>query len=251
MNGSLLQRVLDEELGIYGFERNKRGASIYKRTVDGKLQTIGLRKSRSSSKEYVIYFEALAENTFYELSPVCPLKNSYWWSEELCQGQENKLRSLIRNIVVYYFNIQENNLTVHLDGLKHLLKNSRIPFQDSGDRLWRMRGDLIDIVDFELLVDCVFAYIYVTSWHKNLLDMEEIVHPENVSRVASQTVALNQIDETPNKTIYSSQSFEKSGINASESIKRTILNFFDSIHTVEDVKQYIRPEYKSLYEKAL
>ncbi|MCE2573747.1 hypothetical protein [Motilimonas eburnea] len=244
MKNLLLVQILDEELLATGFERSKCGIPIYKRTVNGNEQILGLRKGSSSSKEYSVYFEVPEEEHFYELSPLCPLKNSYWWPEELAASQERELRGLIKNVALVYFKSKGRTVLDGISEVKRLLENEKTPFKEAEECLWRVKGDLIEIVDFELLANDVFCYIYVTSWHKDLLDVGEEIHPENISRVASQTVAQCQIDSEPNTTIYSYESFEMGTSGVAKRVNDTIIGYFDSINTIDDVKRNIRKEYR-------
>ncbi len=244
-----LKDLLDDTLLPFGFERNKRGIPVYKRDCNGQTQEIGLRKGITGEKEFSVYFEVPEEDTFYELSHLCPLKNSYWWPENLSEELANSLHKQLKDIALAYFNSNpENSITdAHdIEALQELLLPEN-NFMKCEGGYWRIRGDVIDIVDVELLVNNLFAYVYLTVWHRDLVDGKEEFKPQNITRITSCSTGNNRIDDNPNSTYFT---VSRGLVNISNQICPTITNYFGSIKTVDHVKEKVRPEFKCYIKSA-
>jgi len=240
-----LKELLDRELIPAGFERNKRGTPVYRRNRNGVIQELGLRKGRIG-KDVAIYFTVPEVHTFYELSAICPLKNTFWWPELLTQEMADSLVRQLHQIVLRYFNSPAPGPEFQTPSKNHLeaLMLESPPFIAFSDGLWRCRGDVIDIVDVESLVNGMFEYVYVSVWHRGLMSENEDVVPDNVSRLTSRTVGNHYIDAIPNSSLFYVGPGSETAECMQASIVATIAAYFEDIKTLEDVKAAVRPEFK-------
>jgi len=71
--------------------------------------------------------------------------------------------------------------------------------------------------------------------------------PEDITRVASQTMSNNKVDIEPNSTIFFLDSTENSKNYIDKFICSSIKRYFDQIITIRQVLRNIRPEYKHHY----
>lgn len=241
-----LKRVLDELLLPKGFKRNSRGMPVYKKEVNGKPQEVGLRAGFTGGKDYAIYFNVPEEDTFYELSPICPLKNTYWWPQNLTQEHVNSLIHLIEFIVLGYFENRGNDELIKTRDVFISLLTDKNGFIEYEDCYWRTLDDFIQIVDTELLAAGTFSYIYASVWHKSLMRDDEEFHPKNVSRASSKLVGMDGVVDDAHSTIFSL--FESDKMLNSNVIPH-ILNYFKNIKSIEDIRLSIKPEYKSYFNE--
>lgn len=243
----LLKELLDELLLPEGFQRNKRGLPVYKRELNGRPQEIGLRRSFTGGKEYAVYFEVPEEETSYELSHVCPLKNTFWWPDNLSDELEASLRSQIKQIAMHYFNSPPEPKVKGVEDIpafRGLLELSS-PFSYFEDGLWRMReGGLVDMVSVELLANNTIAYVYVIAWHQSLLAEGEECTPDNITRVTFRTVGNAALDKTSHRSYFRLGCIVENSMVIEESICSVIAGYFESICSVEDVKDSVLPEYR-------
>ena len=249
MQETKLQDLLDTTLLPFGFERNKRGIPVYKRAFNGQTQEIGLRKGVTGGKEFSVYFEVPEEDTFYELSHLCPLKNSYWWPENLSEELANSLHKQLKDIALAYFNSNPKNSIANAHDIE-VLQKLLLPennFKKFEGGYWRIRGDVIDIIDIELLVNNLFAYIYLSVWHRELADENVEFNPKNITRITSCTTGNDRIDNNPNSTYFN---VSKGLINITSQISSTITDYFDSIKTIDNVKDKVRPEFRCYIKSA-
>lgn len=240
-----IKDILDYILLPEGFIRNSKGVPIYKRETQGALQEIGLRRGFSGGDDYAIYFNVPEDDTEYELSPVCPLKNTYWWPEKLDPKLSMILRDQIENVVLGYFRNKESINLTKVEDVFGVLIGDPYGFEAFDDGYWRIQEDYIHIIDVELLAAGTFAYIYATVWHKTLIENGELFEPDYVTRSASKVVGVNGIQSKESGSLFSLFN-SKNKLNVE--IITTILDYFSCVNTVIKVKENIRREYRSKFE---
>jgi hypothetical protein len=227
-----LLALLDGLLLPEGFTRNK---NVYRRQRQDKIQELGLRKSFSGDKTFALYFNVPEDDTFYELSPISPLKNTYWWPELLSDELAKTLTQQVKNIALAYFDRPSlNNATMlFLDALTGLEKLAT-PFRRFERGFWRTRGEVLDMLEVEFLADGTFAYLYASVWHADLLEKGEALCPYNASPITFHLICNGE------QPLFQVAAFSAS---KTESIVLKIENYFSEIRTLADVKGKIRPEY--------
>lgn len=230
-----LLALLDDILLPEGFIRSK---NLYRRQHQDKIQELGLRKSSTGDKAYALYFNVSEDDTFYELSPISPLKNTYWWPELLSDELANTLAQQVKSIALAYFNRPSlNNATdLFLDALAELEKLA-IPFQRFERGFWRIRGEVLDILEVEFLVDGTFAYLYASVWHADLLEEGETLCPYSTSPITFRLICNGE------QPLFQVSAF--TALIARSTILQ-VENYFSDIHTLADVKGKVRPEYANV-----
>lgn len=254
-----LVSLLDALLLPARFSRPPRGAT-YSREAGGVRQVVGLRKSRSGGKQYAVFFSsettAAAPAETFELSPVAPLKNTYWWPAELSDEEASALRRQIDGVALAYFradsaSFSEETAQARADAVLGALTAAHPPFARVGDSYWRRRGGVFDVVEIEFLAHSRFAFIYVCVWHEALESGAEPQGPDEITRVASRTVGRGAIDAEPNTTLFflGPGGETAAGLEQAQ-IVATCLAFFETVVSRDDVLGQIRPEYRQFFPPA-
>jgi hypothetical protein len=259
MEGLTLVSLLDSLLLPAGFRRPPRSAT-YAREAGGVRQVVGLRKSRSGGKQCAVYFSSeaapAAPAETFELSPVAPLKNTYWWPAELSDEEASALRRQIEGVALAYFradaaHFDEETAQTSAHAALGALTAAKPPFVRVGDSYWRRRGGLFDVVDVEFLARSRFAFIYVCVWHETLESGAVPQGPDEISRVTSRTVGRGAIDAEPNTTLFFlGPGDELAAAVEQAEIVATCLAFFQTIVSSDDVLGQIRPEYRQFFPPA-
>src|SRR5262245_42732260 len=103
-----LKTVVRAALEPFGFKSNRSG-SVYTRVQGGVHQMLGLRKSRTGGDDYAIYCQcgtsAEEPDISFELSPVAPLKNTYWWPALLTDQELGQLTHQFEQVALPFFAI--------------------------------------------------------------------------------------------------------------------------------------------------
>ena len=101
----LLTDVLRQVLEPHSFKRNRSGTQ-YSRTIDGVTQRVSLRKSRSGGDMAMDCSMGKPEDDAtldIQLSPVAPLKNTYWWAATLDDGETKLVRDQLERVALPFF----------------------------------------------------------------------------------------------------------------------------------------------------
>jgi len=254
MPPSNIATFLDALLLPDGFRRKEQ---VYTREEAGVLQEIGIRKSRTGGN--AVYFSAsLGPNETlgpYQLSPVAPLKNTYWWPTQLAAADRSTLEQQIKSIALPFFSARpgaffESRAESHVHSQLARLVEADPPFARVGDAYWRMRGEVIDVVDVEFLAENRFVFIYVSVWHTGLSPGEPFLGPDDVTRVASRTVGSRAVDTEPNATIFFlGPSYPGTTRIEDAAVADVAIKFFEGVQWVRDVFEQIRPEYRHHFEE--
>jgi len=227
---------------------------VLERSEGGDRQVVGLRSGHSGGMRAVYFFLASGgadPSHTEELSPVAPFKNTYWWPRLLSPDETASLAVQIETVVLPFFvatplepGEAEKRIAVSLDALQ----SAEPPFTRTGLTWWRTRGPIIDLVEAEPLAEGRFANVYVAVWHADLAAGLEGPLPEGVTRVASCTVGVGGIDAEPNATLFylGPTGTAATPLGAAD-LPAVILPYFATIRSVEDVRNAIRPEYRSYY----
>lgn len=244
---------LDALLLPKGFRRIKP-APAYERMEAGVRQIVGVRKSRTASDEYAIHFsmQTLPDGAEcrHELSPVAPLKNTYWCPKRLTEADAAVLRAQIEQIALAYFHARPDRFDARaaetsLHARLAALTTADPPFARTGHTYWRRRGPMIDLVDIELLAEGRFAFIYVAAWHSALTAGIDEPLPDGVTRAASRTAGIGAIDHEPNTTLFYLGPPHAGATRVDDAdVAAVALRYFESIDTVDDVLRQVRPEYR-------
>lgn len=253
MTNRSVTSLLDSLLLPAGFCRPPRG-SIYTREEGHLRQMVGIRKSRSGDRRCAVYFASSSSPSdtpdAFELSPVAPLKNTYWWPAELSDQEAASLRQQIETLAMAYFradavHFDEETAQTRLHSALCALTSADPPFVRAGGTYWRRRGGVIDLVDIEFLAHNRFAFVYVCVWHDALEPGTAPTAPEEITRVASRTVGRGAIDAEPNTSwFHLGPELEPAEAVELAEIVPTCLAYFQAIVSKADVLEQIRPEYR-------
>lgn len=228
----------------------------YVRETSGLRQTVGIRKSRNVPGEGAVYFAVERSGSddvrSFDISPVAPFKNTFWWSNESSDVEWDSLLRQLKNVALPFFKLHESPFDERLtqarvhDDFKRLTTLAA-PFARVDNAYWRKRGDIYDVIDVEFLGDSAFAFVYASVWHIALWrDADHISGPADISRVASQTVGLKELDLVPNTTLfYLGPACEGTVRIDADAIIPLVLDHFARVTTPSDVWTYVRPEYRS------
>lgn len=219
----------------------------------------------------------------FELSPVAPLKNTYWWPSDLAQsGLRDSLRRQLAGIVLPFFDSFERVEAVLAamlaweDGAsqrsvellrercavdaaapsvrsEHLTAQlasemSAEGFTRAGDRLWRTRDGVIDIVIVEPLADHRFVAVYAVVWHESLRAGIDGPIPHGITAVTARQVgpggAVDPVDCLL-RTGDPQQEPVTSPLPGHAATIRALLAHFASVRTAADVLATVPAEYRS------
>ena len=251
-----LNTALQAALEPLGFKRNRSGTR-FTRTIEASLQTLGLRKSRTGDRESAIYCSmGPSEDEVeiaIELSPVAPMKNTYWWPAMPSDIELRQLHEQLERVVVPFFSavpalFDEQLARTKAHSQLERFLNCESPFARKDDSYWRRRGPLIDIVDVEFLAQARFAFVYVASWHESIADGIDGEPPEGVTRTASTTLGVGGADAIPNTTLYFLGPEGQAGNRIGDTdLVGVALAYFASIQIADDVFERIRPEYRRFF----
>lgn len=251
-----LNLVLDRLLRPAGFERGRSRTAWVRRSGPYRHE-VGLRRGKSGADQVAVTFHAMSaadsEGCVFEVSPVAPFKNTYWWPSEPSPQDREQLATQIDRIVLPYFRAVELPLdgAAAVSALMTALRTHRDadpPLQCTGTTLWRQRGQVFDLLDLEPVGGGVFAYVYVSVWHADLTAGIDSPDPEGITRAASITLGPDGADPTPNASIFHLGPPDV-GVTVPDpaSLLRTALAFFASVETAEDVLARVRPEYREFF----
>lgn len=254
MNDSLaLDALIDAILLPHGFERPRRGQRWVRR-AGGLDHVVGLRRSRSGNGT-AVWFEAARDGaplgTALELSPVAPLRNTWWWPSPLEIGDAEALRNQFQQIVLPYFaalpldrEAVEEEIAAMLAPLTALAP----AFVHDGQVHWRRRDGVIDLVVTELLADGCFVQIWFAVWHESLANGLSGEPPAGVTMAASHLVGRDGLDGAPLQAIHRTRGTDPDYRLDGAALSRAAADWFARIHTVDDVRAQIRPEYRQHFE---
>lgn len=254
MPPSNITTFLDALLLPEGFRRKEQ---VYIREEAGVQHSIGIRKSRSGGNAVYFSVSPGPNETLgpYQLSPVAPLKNTYWWPTQLAAADRSTLEQQIKSIALPFFSARpgaffESRAESHVHSQLARLVEADPPFARVGDAYWRMRGEVIDVVDVEFLAENRFVFIYVSVWHTGLSPGEPFLGPDDVTRVASRTVGSRAVDTEPNATIFFlGPSYPGTTRIEDAAVADVAIKFFEGVQWVRDVFEQIRPEYRHHFEE--
>jgi hypothetical protein len=254
MTGTPLFTVLHNMLGPHGFTSKKTSGKFVRETASTR-EVVGFRKSRTGGGESAVYFELTGgpsgSGQAYELSPVVPLKNTYWWPAVLTAEEAAILTAQLQTIALRYFDAWSRGFSPDqaesaLHGRLRCLLEASPPMRRQGNLYWRQRADILDVVEIEPLAGGVFAFVYVAVWHRLLADGFDPERPGDATRVASTTLSGQSVDPYPNATlIYLGPDAGTS--EALDSLGTTALQFLARIGTRDDVLLMIREDYRNHY----
>lgn len=255
MTDPTLLDVLRATLLPRGFAATKtRGRFV--RTIGGMRQVVGLRRERGGDGNAVYFLleegPAGSEGSF-ELSPVAPFKNTWWWPSRLASHDAATLVVSLENQVLAWFEAWEQGFdpvagAAGLFAQLAPLQDARPAFQQQGDTWWRVRGEVIDLVDVERVGGGVFAFVYLGHWHASLGEGFDAQAPEAVSRIASTTIGEGRLDGVPNATLFHLGADAQDGFAvASPALVATALRSCEAVVTRDDVLAKVRPEYRHLH----
>lgn len=302
---SELWRALTSILEPHGFSARPGRRFFVRRQLTGVWHVVGLRTGRPSKlPEYAVYFgvwvpeidglryDAAADQgrslkhmgRTFELSPIAPLKNTFWWSADLADATEREsLRRQLIQIALPFFDTFEQPAALlaamHsweeslgpdvVDSLRRRCSAEAGPpvtlsdgftqklasemavhgFQRAADRLWRLRGGVIDIVVVEPLADHRFVSLYVAVWHASLTSGIDGSIPDGVTMATAQQVGANGVNGGPVDGLFFTAKSASTSTPADEiSLKRPIqamLEHFASVNSREDVLAALPVEYRS------
>jgi hypothetical protein len=254
MTDPTLLDVLQATLLPRGFAAtNAHGRFV--RTVGVMRQVVGLRNGHDGdgSAVYFLLEEGPAgSDGSYELSPVAPFKNTWWWPSHLASHDAATLVVSLENQALAWFEAWEQGfdpaagaagLLAQLEPLQDALP----AFRQRGDTWWRVRGEVIDLVDVERVAGGVFTFVYLAHWHACLGEGFDAQAPEAVSRIASTTIGEGRLDGVPNATLFHLGADAQDGFAVpSPALVSTALRSCEAVLTRDHVLAKVRPEYRHL-----
>jgi len=229
----------------------------FMRTVGGMRQVVGLRKGRSAGGGSAIFFRVEdgppGSGGPHDLSPVAPFKNTWWWPSRLPSHDAATLVVSIENQMLAWFEAWEAGFdpvagAAALSRQFDPLCDARPPFERCGDTWWRVRGEVIDLVDVERVGGGVFAYVYLAHWHACLGEGFGADAPASVTRIASTTLGDGRLDGVPNATLFHLGAGAEDGFAVpSPRLVETALRSFEQVRSADDVRARVRPEHRNLH----
>lgn len=246
-----LEEVLRATLLPRGFAAGKpRGR--FMRAVDGMRQLVGLRGGPPGSDGSAVYFclenGPLGSEGQYELSPVAAFKNTWWWPPSLPSHDAATLVVSIENQMLAWFDAWQAGFdpaaaVAALHARLEPLRAAQAPFQRTGDTWWRLRGEVIDLLDVEPVGGGVFAFVHVANWHASLPGGFGADVPASVTRAASTTLGTGRVDGVPNTTLFHLGAGTDDGFDVSSAqLPETALRFFAGVSSAADVLAKVRAE---------
>lgn len=251
-----LTDVLRATLLPRGFNTTQtRGQFV--REMRGLHQVVGLRKGSKGAVGSAVYFRVeggpAGSGGSFELSPVAPFKNTWWWPTRLASHDAATLVVSVENPVLAWFEAWEGGfdpatgaaaLFRHFEPLLAL----QPAFRHRDQTWWRVRGEVIDLLEVEFVADGVFAFVHFACWHASLGEGFDVDRPEAVSRVASTTIGDGRLDGVPNTTLFHLAADAEDGFPIpSPRIVETALRSFDGVVSRDDVLARVRPESRHHY----
>lgn len=252
--------VMDAVLIPAGFRR--KGNNYLRASPPGPDQWVGFRRSRYGDRTAAIHFasdaNAADSGGSHGLSWVAPFKNTSWWPEQLSELEQARLTHHLENVALPFLDswdggFDENAAVERIHDCVSGLICLRPGFERKDNSYFRRRGQVIDIVDVELLGDCRFAFVYVAVWHKGIrkgMDLSlpaESRVPEGVTRVASHSVGLSAIDGVPCSSLYFLGNPRPGTLGPGPSMVSVADEYFGKVNDVRDVLNQIRPEYRAMF----
>lgn len=246
-----LVSVLDRRLRPLGFDRG-RSRTAWVRESDARRHVVGIRHSRSGGGLRAVLFHTVParDEEPFEISPVAPFKNTYWWATDPAPEDIARLCTQIDRVVLPYFRTLDagfdpaDALTTLFSALD-ALRSAEPPFSRSDTTFWRRRGPLFDLVDVEPVAGGVFTYVYVSVWHADLSAGSDDAAPTGITRAASITLGPDGIDPTPNESLFPIGPPVAGTITFDPcALVRSALAYFASIDSVDAVLARVRPEYR-------
>lgn len=253
------QDLLDGLLQPLGFKRARSSGLTYLRTLGRSVHRIAGRKSRHGGPpERDIHFlwskdgeEVLAG---HGLSPVAPLKNTYWWPDLLSPGEAATLTAQVEQIALPFFHAQDSAFDAEAARARVFEALDRLqaatpPFVRDGHCWWRQRGPIIDMVDVEFLADEVFALAHASVWHTALAAGIDGPPPDRVTRVTA--LALNPDGpEAPPHTALGYLGPACEGVRPFDGavLVARALDHFARVHSVDEVRALVQPIYRRMMD---
>jgi hypothetical protein len=248
-----IKDLMDAVLLPRGFKRARSGLA-YSREQDGAVHRVAGRKSRHGGPERDIHFQFVLDGEeapdSHGLSPVAPLKNTYWWQDELPPEEVEALAPQLEQIALPFFHamtagFDRDEARSRVLGELDALTDATPPFVREGTCWWRQRGPIIDMVDVEFLAEGVFAQVYASVWHTSLAAGIDGPPPDRVTRVTATTLSLDGPEAPPHSALFclgppheGARSFDGAAVVA------LALARFDRVHSVDDVKAMVQPVYR-------
>lgn len=251
---SPLWQCLQGELAGPGFEPWPARRLFVRQRPGALYDVVGLRPARAAPTEAVVFFtvwspdvegvaaepdkdqrRAIKSFAFaLELSPVAPLKNSYWWPLEMSDDEQlHSLRRQLGALALPYFDSigTPGDLVDVLDGradpacqmaATRCRARARTGPRASGpspidvaaegllaaglqasgftradEFLWRSRGELIDIVVIDTAADGRFVEVSLVVWHTSITEGIDGPLPQGITLATAVHVSAGGVGADP------------------------------------------------------
>ncbi len=241
----------------------------------------GNRKSASDAK----FTRVFPSFGVYELSPVAPLKNTYWWPlNGLSPELKMQLTSQLHTIVLPYFRTFKS-LGDMAELLRHgvdavcqnvlrriesepsyrgdlrapvfvmgevaekirstlaFLESETLGFSFAGDRYWRRRNGVIDVIAIEYLASMRFVSACVAVWH-DAFEEAPITDPEDVPMMAWHRICTEGIDVEDGEFLWFMGAGDQERTRLGDAVRAHGLEYLKHVIDRTDVIDAIRPEYR-------
>lgn len=247
--------VLDAALLPHGFTRARRGTT-WRRMRGALEQQVGLRRSRTGEGAAAVHFAETAPGAVpqhsFELSPVAPLSNTYWWPAQPSAAVAQALREQIERIVMPFFAapaIDTAAVAQRVHGPMAPLRHDEPPFACSAEGVWwRQRGRLIDLVVPERLALDRFVRLWVAVWHQDLPQGLSGGVPEGVTHAAAHVLGTDGLDGEPLCALFALHTAETRAdawAEAAPHLLPAALAWFATLRSPADVLAQLRPEFRA------
>lgn len=247
---STVESVLDEALRAHGFSRARR-AVRWRRPAGANDQVVGLRRSRSGDGGVAVFMgewpQAATEGPSFELSPVAPLSNTYWWPAALGDDDVRQLRAQVERVVLPFFACAARSAVEAANAVQaglQTLRQAQPPFTQAADGVWwRERDAVIDLLIPELLAQERFVRLWVAVWHRELPQGLSGDIPGGVTHAAAHTVGRDGIDGDPVQALFVLQG-PGGWAQAAPALLASALGHLEPIRSADDVLRQVRDEYR-------
>lgn len=247
-----VEAVLDAALHPHGFTRARRGTTWRRRSGAIEHQ-VGLRRSRSGEGGVAVHFAEAAAGAVpqvsFELSPVAPLSNTFWWPAQPSAVQARALREQIERIVLPFFAAPALDAAAvehHVHAPLAPLRHCEPAFACSVEGVWwRERGRLIDLVLPQRLALDRFVQPWVAVWHHELPQGLSGGVPDGVTHAAAHTLGTDGLDGEPLCALFALHTAEAQAdawAEAAPGLLPAALAWFATLRSPADVLAQVRPE---------
>ena len=309
LEGSPLWQAIQTRLAGEGFEPLPARRLFVRRRPGALYDVVGLRMARGQLPEAVVYFAVWAPEmddvaadptkdqrrsikTFAsmpELSPVAPLKNSYWWPLALTDAAErSSLQRQLGELALPYFDSVATPadllglLQAHDDSAAQAAAArlsgragaaaepgpaivdrvatallaaglAAAGFARNGELLWRQRGERIDILVIDSAADGRFVELSAVVWHQSIAEGIDGEVPQGVTLATARALGGRGADTSdPLDTLWfaGASPHARAGLAELPTLVPQALAHFDRVVSRADVLAALPEAYRPYFPRS-